>query len=48
MAGKRFFAKVASKRYAYPKGKKFCRNRSILHRFRDKYTFVFYTEIQDG
>ena len=29
-------------------GQKFCQNRSILHRFRDKCDFAFYAEIQDG
>ena len=27
---------------------KFNQNRSILHRFREKYVFEFYAEIQDG
>ena len=31
-----------------PCGSKFCQNRSILLRFRDKLVFVFKTEIQDG
>ena len=29
-------------------GQKFLRNRSISHRFQDKYVYVFYAEIQDG
>ena len=29
-------------------GQKFCQNRSILLRFRDKHVFVFNTEIQEG
>ena len=31
-----------------PGSQKFRRNRSILHRFRDKCAFAFYAEIQDG
>ena len=32
----------------YPSDKKFQRNRSISHRFRDQCTFAFDTEIEDG
>ena len=43
-----YFCEVTSRLYRYPGGKIFCRNRSILHCFRDKCIFAFYTEIQDG
>ena len=39
MAGKRIFLIVASRVCRYPVGQKFCRNRSILLRFRDKRVF---------
>ena len=48
MAGKRFLGKPASRISKYPMSKKICQNRSISHRFQDKYVFVFYTQIQDG
>ena len=43
-----FLQKVASRLCRYHVGQKFCRNCSISHFFRDKCTFAFYTEIQDG
>ena len=43
-----FLRKVASGLYKYPVGQKFCRNRFISLRFRDKHIFLFKTEIQDG
>ena len=47
--GKTFFLKNnASRLCRYPVGQKFCRNRSISLRFRDKHALAFYTEIQDG
>ena len=48
MAGKRFLEKVASQLWGYSSDQKFQRNRSIMHHFRDKCVFAFYTEIQDG
>ena len=48
VAGKPFLTKVASRVCIYPGGQKFCRNRSISLRFRDKRVFAFYAEIQDG
>ena len=48
MAGKLFLRKVASRQSKYSGGKKFRRNRSISHRFWDKWVFTFYAEIQDG
>ena len=37
-----FFLKIGSAtQQSYPVGQKFCRNRSILHGFRDKSIFVF-------
>ena len=48
VAGKRFLQKIASRLYRYPVGQKFCQDRSISLRFRDKHIFVFNTEIQDG
>ena len=48
MAGKQFLRKVASRLCRYPVDQKFCRNRSIWLRFRDKHVFAFYAEIQDG
>ena len=47
-SGKVIFTKDPSILFIYPVGQKFRRNRSILHHFRDKYTFAFYAEIQDG
>ena len=35
-------------RLIYPVRLKFCRNRSISHRFLDKCAFALYAEIQDG
>ena len=40
--------KVASRLCRYPADQKFCQNRSISLRFRDKLVFAFYAEIQDG
>ena len=48
VAGKQFLQKVARRLCRSPVGQKFCRNRSILFRFRDKHVFVIYAEIQDG
>ena len=48
MAEKQFLGKVANRLCRYPVGQKFCQNRSILLRFRDKHVFAFYAEIQDG
>ena len=48
VAGKLFWQKLDSKLCRYPVGQKFCRNRSSLLSFQDKYVFAFYTEIQDG
>ena len=39
-----FFFRLCS----YPVDRKFRRNRSISHHFRDKFAFAFYAEIQDG
>ena len=46
--GKQFLRKIASRLCKYPAGQKFCRNRSISLRFRDKCVFAFKAEIQDG
>ena len=43
-----FLQNVANTVCRYRVGIKFCRNCSILHRFQDKCTFVFYTEIQNA
>ena len=48
VAGKQFLRKNASRLCRYPVDQKFCWNRSISFRFRDKHIFVFYEEIQDG
>ena len=44
VAGKRFYEKSS----VDSADQKFCQNRSISHRFQDKCTFAFYTEIQHG
>ena len=44
---KLFLMKVARTLCRYPADQKFCRNRSILLRLRDKLIFVFNAEIQD-
>ena len=46
--GKMTFGEVTSRLCRYPPAQKFCRNRSISYRFRDKCVFAYYTEIQDG
>ena len=43
-----FLVKLDSRLATYAASQKFCRNRSISLRFRDKRVFVFNTEIQDG
>ena len=48
IAGKQFLEKSCRLQRTYPAGKKFHQNGSISHRFRDKYVFAFYKEIQDG
>ena len=40
--------KVASRLATYPACQKFCRNRSISLRFRDKHVFAFNKEIEDS
>ena len=45
---KGFVHNVVSTLYRYPAGPKFCRNRSIMYRFRDKCAFALYALIQDG
>ena len=47
-AGKRLLKKVVSRLCMYPAHQKFHQNRSTLHRFRGKFVFLFYAEIQDG
>ena len=42
------FEESARRLYRHPVSQKFCRNRSISLRFRDKFVFAFNTEIQDG
>ena len=44
MMGKCLLGKVTSRFCIYPMGQKFCQNRSISLRFRDKCVFVFNTE----
>ena len=48
MAGKQLLRRVASRLCRYPGDQKFCLNRSISLHFRDKHSFVFKAEIQDG
>ena len=48
MVGKQFLGKVASELCRDPASQKFCQNRSISHRSRDKCFSAFYAEIQDG
>ena len=43
-----FWRKFVSTLSRYPVGQKFCQNRSISLRFRDKHIFAFNPEIQDG
>ena len=40
--------KIASRLSRYPVSQKFCRNCSILLRFRDKHVFALNAEIQEG
>ena len=39
--GGQFWGKVTTRFSKYPVGQKFCRNRSILHRFSDSRVFIF-------
>ena len=48
VVGKQFLRKVSSRLCRYPVGQKFCRNHSILLRFRVKHIFLFNTDFQDS
>ena len=43
-----FFGKFTGRLFSYPMGQKFCRKRSISHRFQDKCIIAFYAVIEDG